>query len=883
MPVNKRLLYLWMALLLLSLAWPSAGTAAESTRKVALFPFELYSPAPDAASLREEVLQGLAKELLRTRVIALVERKQLGAIVGTQRLTDALAIAAGKQTGAAVAITGSITEFGDRLSLDVKLLDVLTGKPLPGVYVQGRGRENLAAILAQLRLDILDRIAQEQRIARVEFKGNRRIEGSAINQGLKSAVGNVLSEADLSADIKTIYGQGHFDDVAVEIADSSEGKVVTFVVQEKPTIAEVVIRGNKAVKKGDIEGVMAVRVRQPANPERIMADVGKIKTLYDSKGFYNAEIRSEIEKAGERDVRLVINVSENEKLFIRHITFEGNRSFTTKELKNMMTTSEKGWFSFFTDSGLLKKDQLQQDLGKLNAFYLNHGFINARVGEPEITYDRTGISLKIPVSEGRQFRVGKVEISGDELAKSRAELMAKLQITKKDFFDRDALMRDLDYLTEASNNEGYAHADVVPRTEPREETQTVDVTYQISKGRTVYFNRISITGNTKTRDKVIRRELALVEGDLYSRTKLKNSYMALNRLRYFEEIDFQTEKGPDESLTDILIRVKEKPTGIFSVGVGYSALDHAIVSAQISQQNLFGRGQILALKASIGGSSQLYDLSFTEPWLFDMPLWSKFDLWNLYREYDAYNLDSKGFGATFGYPIWEKVVGYLGYRYSINNVRDIKAGASYYIKKQAGETTSSGASLTLTRDTTDDAMLPTRGSKNSVSAEYYGGPLMGDVSFTRYGASSSWFYPLPLDTVFGIRGRIGYIQPNEGKEVPIYERYYLGGINSLRGLREVGPVDPVTKDVIGGLTMLNFNVEYVFPLMKNAGLNGVVFFDTGNAWESGYDFGDMRKTAGAGIRWYSPIGPLRLEWGYVLDRKESEAASRWEFTIGMFM
>ncbi|MCX5837856.1 MAG: outer membrane protein assembly factor BamA, partial [Deltaproteobacteria bacterium] len=428
-----------------------------------------------------------------------------------------------------------------------------------------------------------------------------------------------------------------------------------------------------------------------------------------------------------------------------------------------------------------------------------------------------------------------------------------------------------------------ANADIAPRTEPQEKTQTVDVTYEIGKKKLVYFNRINITGNTKTRDKVIRRELSVIEGDLYSRTKLKKSYMALNQLRYFEEIDFQSEKGPDETLTDVNIHVKEKTTGMFSVGAGYSALDHAMVMAQVSQQNLFGRGQILSLKASIGSLSTLYDISFTEPWLFDMPLWSKFDIWNLYREYDSYKVDSKGFGATLGYPLWPYVTGYAGYRLSQNNVKDILDTASYYIKKQAGETMSSGVTFTLTRDTTNDVMFPSSGSKNSASVEYTGGIFLGDVSYTRYGATSSWFFPLPLDTVIGVRGRIGYIQPNEGKEVPIYERYILGGINSLRGLRDVGPTDPATGDVIGGLTMLNFNVDYIFPLIKDQGMKGVLFFDTGNSWESGYHIGDMRRTAGLGVRWYSPIGPLRLEWGYVLDRKENESAGRWEFTIGMFM
>ncbi len=866
------------------LVWPARGTAAENIKKVALFPFEINSTAPQgAADLKEMIYQGVAAELLKSKNIRLVERGAVTLATAGKPLNDALALEVGKKADAAYTVTGSLTEFGEQISVDVRLIDVREGKVLPGIFVQGRGRQNLGAILARLRMDIMSRIASEQRIARIEFKGNRKIEGSAINQVLKSAAGNIFTDSDLSADIKAIYKMGYFDDVTAEVTDVPEGKAIAFTVVEKPMITEIRVKGNKALKKDEIEGVMTVRNRQTVNPEKLKADTEKIKELYDSKGYYNAEVRYDIEKTSERDVAVVISVVENEKLFIRNITFEGNRTFTTKELKNMMTTTERGIFSFFTDSGLLKKDQIKQDVGKINAFYLNNGFINAQVGEPEITHDRDGITIKIPVSEGKQFRVGKVAITGDELATSRTDLLAKLQITKKDFYDREAIMKDMDYLTQVCNDEGYANAETIPRTEPQEKTQTVDVTYQIAKRKLVYFNRINITGNTKTRDKVIRRELSVVEGDLYSRTKLKKSYMALNRLRYFEEIDFQSEKGPDETLTDVKIHIKEKPTGMFSVGAGYSALDHAVISAQVSQQNLFGRGQTLSLKASLGSRSTLYDLSFIEPWLFDMPLWSKFDVWNLYREYDTYNLDSKGFGATMGYPLWGYVTGYLGYRLSMDNVKDILPTASSYIIKQAGQTTSSGVTLSITRDSTDDIIFPSTGSKNTGSLEYTGGPLLGDVSFTRYGATSAWFFPLPLDTVFAVRGKIGYMQPNEGKEVPIYERYYLGGINSLRGLREVGPKDPATGDVIGGLTMLNFNIEYIFPLIKNAGMKGIIFFDTGNTWESGYHPGDMRKTAGVGIRWYSPIGPLRLEWGYVLDPKEGESPSRFEFTIGMFM
>jgi outer membrane protein insertion porin family len=269
--------------------------------------------------------------------------------------------------------------------------------------------------------------------------------------------------------------------------------------------------------------------------------------------------------------------------------------------------------------------------------------------------------------------------------------------------------------------------------------------------------------------------------------------------------------------------------------------------------------------------------------MFDLPLWTKYDLWRTYREYDTYDLTSSGFGATFGYPVWERIIGYIGYKLADNDVSNVSANASSYIKDQEGKIVSSGVTLTLSRDSTDDSMFPTKGLRNSISVEYTGGFLLGDTAYTKYIGSSSWFHPLPLDSVFGIRGRIGYMEGREDKPIPVYDKFYLGGINSLRGLRNIGPKDPVTGDVIGGTTMLNFNAEIVFPLVTSAGMKGVVFFDTGNAWNSGYDLGDMRKTAGLGIRWYSPIGPLRLEWGYVLDRQDNESPSRFEFTIGYFM
>ena len=427
-----------------------------------------------------------------------------------------------------------------------------------------------------------------------------------------------------------------------------------------------------------------------------------------------------------------------------------------------------------------------------------------------------------------------------------------------------------------------------PKVNIRDKEQLVDIDFQLKKGDLVYIHNISITGNTITRDKVIRRQLEVVEGSLYSSSKLKNSYGNLNRLRYFEEVDFQTEKNPEKNEMDINIRIKEKNTGMFMIGAGYSATEQGVIMGQIVQQNFLGYGQILSLKGSLGSTTQNYELSFTEPWLLDLPLWSQVHIWNYIQNSGSYTLDTKGAGFTLGYPIWEKIVGYVGYNYTITDI-NLAPGYTpiYYI--QEGSRTASAVTLSLGRNTTDDNMFPTKGTNTNISVQYVGPPIGGDVKFTKYSAGTTVYYPLFWDMVFGAKGRIGYLQNNDDSpdKIPINERYVLGGISSLRGLRYVGIENSGTGDVLGGTSMLVFNFELVFPFIKDAGMKGVVFFDAGNTWDGGYYLDDLCQTAGVGIRWYSPIGPLRLEYGYVLNRGKAlttdVTTGRWEFTIGMFM
>lgn len=857
----------------------TAGIAAEAP-KIAILPFNIYSKTP-AAFLQGALYDGLSRELGKTKDLEIVEKRIIQGLIKDKIPTGAEALAFGKSVNVSHVISGSLTEIGDRINVDITILDVTKGKILPPLSRQGKGMESLSALITQLKDDILIKLSAKQRIAKINVQGNQKIESVVILQVLKGRPGGLFSESQLSEDIKAIYKLGYFEDVVVDVMDTPEGKILNYQIKERGLITAISIKGNKALDTSDIESSLTFKTKQTLNREKLASSIDKIKNLYDSKGYYNAEITSNVDKVGEKDLRVIFTIKEHEKLYVQRISFAGNSTFRDKEIKKIIKTAEKDFFYWFTDAGVLKKDQLRQDMAKINVFYLNNGFIHATVGEPEVSFDKKGIYIKISIVEGKRFKVGKINITGDTLKVSKEQLLKGLTITKKEFFDRGAIMKDIEYLTAACNDEGYAYVDISPQTQTDEKGQKVDVTFDIFKGSVVHFNRITVTGNHKTRDKVIRQLLAIKEGDIYNSSNLKLSYKKLERTRFFEEIDFQAEKGPNETLTNINIRVKEKSTGMFSVGAGYSALAGAMVMASISQQNLLGRGQSLSLRASLGQNASFYNISFVDPFIFDTLFWSRTELYNNYQIYDTYTLGTKGFGQTLGYPIWEKVYAYLGYSYYISDVYDVLSSASSTIKSQAGKLITSSLSPTLTRDTTDDNFSPTKGSMNSLYMTYAG--LGGDTGYMKYGAYTSWYFPLPADMVFDIKSRIGYVQRQEGKILPVYEKYWIGGIQSVRGLRYVGPRDPASGDLIGGNTSLYFNVDLVFPLIKNAGIKGVVFFDTGNAWEYGYDLGDMRKTAGVGIRWYSPVGPLRLEWGYVLDRKGGEDPYRFEFTMGMMM
>ena len=867
--------------------WPPGEVRGQEVVKVALLPFRVYAADPGKVKgWSQQVSRILAAELAKDERIILAEEAQIQKAVagaGESEIDEPLAREIGRLVDADYVVLGSITQINGSLSLDARIIDIHRPGVWVSVFVSGKGEENLERISRQLNQELNVRILKKERISKVLVEGQRAIEESAIRAQIKIKEGDIFSPRALREDLKAIFQLGYFQDVQAEKRDWDRGKAVVFLVEEKPVVKEIKFSGNKALKTSDLQEAIDLKPRTVLNLNTVKESVNKILQKYRDEAFYAAEVKSELETPRKGDVIVHFQIQEHKKIRIKAILFSGNFHFTDSQLKSLLPeTKEKGFFSWVTKTGTYKEELLERDLDVVLAFYLQRGFLHVKVGKPQVAMDSQGITINIPVEEGRQFRVGSVDIQGDLIA-SKEELFKLVKVYPGEILNRDRVQESISNLTDRYAEQGHAFVDVTPQNIIHQESDIVELNFAIHKGSQVYFERINILGNTKTRDKVIRRELKAIEGELYSLSGLKKSRENLNILSFFKEVNFSTKKGSGEDKLDLDIQVEEGPTGMFSVGGGYSSIDRFIGTIQISQNNLFGRGQRLALSGQFGAISQYYNLGFTEPWLFDTRISAGGDLYRTLREYDDYTVKRNGGGVRLGFPLFEEVRGYSSYKYENIDIADIKDTASLLIQEQAGISTTSSISAALRRDRRDHLFEPSKGSDNSISVEYAGGILGGSNYFTRYGANSSWFTTPFWKTTFMFRGRIGYIQPHAGRPLPLYERYRLGGINSVRGFKAytIGP-KAANGEVIGGDKELLFNLEAVFPLIPAIKLKGLVFFDAGNAYDVGepYKLGDLRTSVGVGFRWISPIGPLRLEWGYNLNPKDDEQRQGWDFSIG---
>jgi len=879
-------MFKWLLFVLIVLLCGSSAMA-QGEIHVLVLPFEVHGPER-LDYLRGQIRDLVEKQLIDEGVVVMESGGLLEGLPGTEEASPNRLRTLGLRVGADVVIWGSFTQIGKRYSLDVKVMGSYGDAPPEPVYVEGEGLETLLDAVQRLAKDVGMKVFRREKVAEVIITGNKRIESEAIKRIMKTNKGDIYLAKHVQDDLKSIYKMGYFGDVRVEASSTARGKIVTFRVAENETIRNIRIKGNKKFDDEKIKDVINVRSGSILNIDKLQGDLKQIENLYKEKGYHHVKVTYETKPVSESRADLDFVIAEGEKVLIKAICFEGNKAYDSETLKDLMKTQEKGFFSWLTSSGDLDHEALDQDVSKIAAHYHNRGYIQAKVAEPELIYKGKWIYVNIKIDEGPQFKVGKVDIEG-ALIQPKGELLKEIRITEEKVYNRELIREDVLTLQDIYSDAGYAYVDISPRIDQDPKKLTANVTYLINKGPLIYFEKIIITGNTKTRDKVIRRELKVYEQELFSGKRLRRGVRDLYRLEFFEDIKVNTTKGSADDQMVLKIDVTEKPTGAFSFGAGYSSMDRLFVMASISQRNLFGRAQILNLRAQLGGRSTAYTLGFTEPWLFDIPLSAGVDLYDTTRDYYTYDKDSFGGTLRFGYLVFDYTRVSLSYNYDRADIEiDDPDEVASMIKDMEGENVGHTITVILRRDSRDRIFNPTEGSNNSIMVKHAGTPMGGDIGFTKYVADSGWYIPLFWDAVGHLHGRIGYIgdglQDDPDYKVPDWERFYLGGMGSVRGYdwRDISPRDE-TGDKIGGNKMVQFNVEFLFPLAKEAGLMGVLFYDMGNAYDNGVDMDleELRKSVGYGFRWYSPMGPIRLEYGYILDDREGKKGkSRWEFTMG---
>ena len=729
-------------------------------------------------------------------------------------------------------------------------------------------------------------------VKRVELRGTRRIDAAGLLARLSTRESGVLSLEQIRQDVETLYGTGYFDDVAAESEGVEGGVAVAFVVKERPFLVEVVYAGNKTISRERLGEQIALKTQSFLSPRDLHVSVQKIALLYEAEAFPNTQVTSLIQPRSEGQVAVTFTIKEGRRAHIRSITFGGNAAFSANILKKQMETETYFWAtSWLTESGRYKKDVLDADVEKIRAWYLNHGFLNVKIDPPhlELSEDGKWFDIALSISEEMPFKIGKLDVTGNRLL-DRTVLHPLIQSQEGAPVNRGQIRQDVARLTDAYGQRGHLFAAVVPQVVPAsDDSHRVDVTFQVTEGEPVSVREIRITGNQTTRDKVIRRELRVNEQERIDTQKLQRSLQRLHNLNFFENIEVVPEPVAPGWI-DLEVEVKEKSTGTFSVGGGYGSPDGAFFTVDTTIGNFTGRGQLLRLKADTGSRRKTHSLTFKEPYFLDANLSATVDLFNTTRDYtDSYIEKRVGSDLAFGRAFSEHVNAGFSYTLATLDIRDVTDTAPRLVQDQAGKTLTSAVGLTLSHDTRDFIFDPKSGSRHALSLEYAGTFLGGDNDYYKAVFDSSRFFPLWIGHVLSLHARVGYAAAmggtdTEPKQLPVGERFLVGGINTVRGFGygQAGPTDPVTDEILGGNKALFFNVEYIVPLVPEANIKGVLFYDYGGAFNESEAIHrrGLRQAAGFGVRWISPIGPLRLEWGYNLNPREDEPVLEQEFSIG---
>lgn len=717
----------------------------------------------------------------------------------------------------------------------------------------------------------------------VVISGNRRVPTATLQKYVVKE-GSEFNVAEVDASVKSLFASGYVTDVKVDMQVNDDRLVLVYNITEKPFINKVYFNGNIEVKSRVLEETITPMDGKLLDNKKVEANLQLIQEKYADERFYSAKITAEIEEKGNNSVDVVYSINEGKEAKIVDITLIGNKFYKKKEILKEIETSKKGFWSWLSGSGKLKKSELKIDMEKIKAMYLKEGFAKVAVAEPEVRLsdDKKKIYVTIKIDEGTRYKVSTIEFEGYK-STDLDKLNKSVKLKTGDWFNIERFQEDIKSVTSVFTELGYAYANVDPESLLNDETQTVAINFRIEENHLVYINRINIRGNTKSRDRVIRREFDIVEGDLYNSKLISESKKHLEFTDFFDQVRLAENPAGDDKI-DLNVDVNDKMTGMFSVAAGYSTVDKLIGTVSLTQKNLFGLGYELTTKGEFSSSRTDYTISFLNPWLFDRPYSFGADLFKTEREYDDYTKESEGFALSLGHQlIKRRLFASIKYKYEQNTLTEIDEDAADIIKAQEGESKIISITPMLKWSSINHPYLPTRGNQSSVFVKYAGGPLGGTYNFAKVGADTSQYVTLFWKVVLMAHLEAGMIEMFDDNDAPIAERYRLGGMYSVRGY-EYGDISPADEDgnKFGGTRYIQNNFELIFPLIPSAQVMGVIFFDQGQAYDDSESMDlDLVKSYGAGIRWYSPIGPLRFEYGKPLNPPDDlDDKGRWEFSIG---
>ncbi|WP_321415704.1 outer membrane protein assembly factor BamA [uncultured Desulfobacter sp.] len=855
--------------------------SAEEQVAVALFPFHVQAEQPD-----EKIVAAVSK-MLKEKL-----EKDGAKVVITDIFVDTSDWGydqfhqEGIRLGVDWIITGDIFIAGQALSIDSQMHNVYEKQAPLTFFSQSPSLSELYAGITSLEKSIIGELFEQKIISAISIKGNVRVDSDAIQRVISSKVGDLLTGTSLNNDLNSVYKMGYFDDVVVKKQNMDRGVEVIFEVREKPSVRNIRFENNNIYEDKELFEVVATSTGSILNAYKLNNDVNKLKRLYYEKNYHNCRISYDIKPLENHQADVVFNIEEGEKVRITAIEFEGNKYFDDDDIKDQMQTREKGFWSFITSSGDLDETELDNDVLRIEAFYKNNGFINVKVSDPVVNMGKEEISIQFKIDEGEQYKNGAVGVKGDILT-TEEELLALLLSPKSELYNRELIRKDMITLNDFYANQGYANVRVIPRVDKNDAEAIVNISFDIEKGPLVYFNRIVITGNNKTRDKVIRRELAIEEQGLYSMKKIQRSNRNLVFKDYFQNIDIKPVKTKEENKRDVHVTVEEKPTGNFSFGGGFSSDDGPFGQFSVEERNLFGKGQTGKFTIRMSGETALYDIGFTEPWLFDRPISAGFNIYKFEHEYDHY--DKNAYGLTLraaSRRFWDYTTIGLVYNIEKFDIDDVE---------EENTSVSEGSYLTssimpyISYDSRNHNFLPTEGMYHKLSIEYAGEILGGEIDFTKYLVESAAFFPLFWKFSVGLYAKGGYLDDRTDGDPDIdWERFYLGGINSIRGFddTDINGTRDGSDIEVGGEMYCQFNIEMMFPIAEEQAVYGVLFYDRGDVYNHGenIDLGDQYSSSGLELRWNSPMGPIRLAYGIVLDGKDvkSTGDGQFDFSIGAF-